>query len=75
LDEEVEYDMDEEDNVWLKLINEQRQSENASIPEITQQQFELLMDRLEKESYFQASSINHNRANLNKSANDSTSRI
>ena len=77
LDEEVEYDMDEEDNVWLTLTNEQRLSTNSPAPEITQQQFELLMDRLEKESYFQASntqpSLINNRAN--KSANDSTSKF
>ncbi len=54
LDEEIEYDMDEEDNLWLQLINSKRSDDQ---PEITQEQFEILMDRLEKESYFQAASI------------------
>jgi bromodomain and PHD finger-containing protein 1 len=67
--------MDEEDNVWLKLINEQRQTADPPLSAVDQHQFELLMDRLEKESYFQASTINHNRASLNKSANDSTSKF
>ncbi|CAF0791118.1 unnamed protein product [Brachionus calyciflorus] len=56
LDEEVEYDMDVEDNVWLKIINEQREDDpdvKDKTP-IMQEQFEFLMDRLEKESYFQA---------------------
>ena len=52
LDEEVEYDMDEEDNVWLKMINQKRLEEN--LQPITQEQFEILMDRLEKESHFQS---------------------
>ena len=43
LDEEVEYDMDEEDVAWLNIINEKRSSENLS--KITEDQFELLMDR------------------------------
>lgn len=42
-DEEVEYDMDEEDVAWLNIINEKRSSENLS--KITEDQFELLMDR------------------------------
>jgi hypothetical protein len=67
--------MDEEDNAWLGLINEQRSSEKR---QISQEQFELLMDRLEKESYFQSSSTSAS-ANLNVSkssnANDSTSKI
>ena len=49
-DEEVEYDMDEEDVAWLNIINEKRGSENLN--KIHEDQFELLMDRLEKESYF-----------------------
>jgi bromodomain and PHD finger-containing protein 1 len=49
-DEEVEYDMDEEDVAWLNIINEKRASENQN--KIHEDQFELLMDRLEKESYF-----------------------
>eukprot|EP00095_Tigriopus_kingsejongensis_P006497 snap_masked-scaffold676_size113663-processed-gene-0.23 protein:Tk06497 transcript:snap_masked-scaffold676_size113663-processed-gene-0.23-mRNA-1 annotation:"PREDICTED: peregrin-like" len=50
LDEEVEYDMDEEDVAWLELINDKRVEEGLT--KIHEDQFELLMDRLEKESYF-----------------------
>merc|ERR1719397_1997202 len=47
LDKEVEYDMDEEDVEWLRLMNSKRCSDRLG--EITEDQFELLMDRLEKE--------------------------
>lgn len=50
LDEEVEYDMDEEDYAWLELINEKRKSEGIS--QVACNLFEFLMDRFEKESYF-----------------------
>jgi bromodomain and PHD finger-containing protein 1 len=50
LDESVEYDMDEEDCAWLELINKTRKSNKYS--EIQPDVFEMLMDRLEKESYF-----------------------
>lgn len=50
---EVEYDMDEEDSAWLELMNERRAE--AGLSEVTVDAFELLMDRLEKESYFQVS--------------------
>lgn len=49
LDEEVEYDMDEEDYAWLELINERRKSEGIS--QVSHNLFEFLMDRFEKESY------------------------
>lgn len=49
LDEEVEYDMDEEDFAWLELINEKRKSEGIS--QVSNNLFEFLMDRFEKESY------------------------
>lgn len=49
LDEEVEYDMDEEDYAWLELINEKRKSEGIS--QVSHNLFEFLMDRFEKESY------------------------
>lgn len=55
LDEEIEYDMDEEDTIWLDMINEQRLTQDSIDTKITQEQFEILMDRLEKESYFQSS--------------------
>ncbi|MEQ2267060.1 Bromodomain-containing protein 1, partial [Xenotaenia resolanae] len=50
LDEEVEYDMDEEDYAWLELINEKRKSEG--IGQVSHNLFEFLMDRFEKESFF-----------------------
>ncbi|XP_037307499.2 bromodomain-containing protein 1-like isoform X1 [Pungitius pungitius] len=49
LDEEVEYDMDEEDYAWLELINEKRRSEGIS--QVSFNLFEFLMDRFEKESH------------------------
>lgn len=52
LDGEIEYDVDEEDTTWLELINEQRLESGVSAVSIDT--LELLMDRLEKESYFQA---------------------
>ncbi|PFX15584.1 peregrin-like [Stylophora pistillata] len=52
LDEMVEYDMDEEDYVWLDTINDKRKAEG--IAPVSQEIFETLMDRLEKESYFES---------------------
>ncbi|XP_041444449.1 bromodomain-containing protein 1 isoform X3 [Xenopus laevis] len=49
LDKEVEYDMDEEDYAWLEMINEKRKSDGCSA--VSQDIFEFLMDRFEKESY------------------------
>ena len=81
LDEEVEYDMDEEDTIWLETINEQRLVEDSIDTKITQEEFEVLMDRLEKESYFQSTGYSkssstsgtHNTSNNNNNShNDST---
>uniref|UniRef100_UPI00398F5FAF bromodomain and PHD finger-containing protein 3 n=1 Tax=Pristiophorus japonicus TaxID=55135 RepID=UPI00398F5FAF len=52
LDVEVEYDMDEEDYAWLEMINEKRKSDVLGI--VSQETFECLMDKLEKESYFES---------------------
>uniref|UniRef100_A0A3Q2YC25 Uncharacterized protein n=1 Tax=Hippocampus comes TaxID=109280 RepID=A0A3Q2YC25_HIPCM len=49
LDEEVEYDMDEEDYAWLELLNEKRKSDGIS--QVSHNLFEFLMDRFEKESH------------------------
>ncbi|KAM4573522.1 bromodomain-containing protein 1-like isoform 3-T3 [Odontesthes bonariensis] len=57
LDEEVEYDMDEEDYAWLELINEKRKSEGIS--QVSHNLFEFLMDRFEKESHFATQGQNH----------------
>lgn len=54
LDGEIEYDLDEEDTTWLDIINEKRAESNLN--EISTDVLELLIDRLEKESYFQAAS-------------------
>ncbi|XP_041860139.1 peregrin isoform X2 [Melanotaenia boesemani] len=56
LDEEVEYDIDEEDYIWLGIMNDKRRRDG--VPPIPQEVFEYLMDRLEKESYFES----HNKA-------------
>ncbi|XP_051949783.1 peregrin-like isoform X1 [Xyrauchen texanus] len=52
LDEEVEYDIDEEDYIWLDIMNDRRRSDGVA--PIPQEVFEYLMDRLEKESYFES---------------------
>ena len=48
----VEYDMDEEDYVWLKMANERRKRQKMK--PMSEAVFEQAMDRLEKESHFQA---------------------
>lgn len=52
LDGEIEYDVDEEDTAWLEHMNELRAKQNLNAVSIDT--MELLMDRLEKESHFQA---------------------
>ncbi|XP_007892453.1 bromodomain and PHD finger-containing protein 3 isoform X1 [Callorhinchus milii] len=52
LDGEIEYDMDEEDYAWLEMINEKRRS--VALGTVSQETFECLMDKLEKESYFES---------------------
>ncbi|XP_078535746.1 bromodomain-containing protein 1 isoform X1 [Lissotriton helveticus] len=49
LDQEVEYDMDEEDYAWLEIINDKRRADHLAV--VSQNMFEFLMDRFEKESY------------------------
>lgn len=51
--------MDEEDYIWLDIMNERRKDEGVS--PIPQEIFEYLMDRLEKESYFES----HNKGDPN----------
>ncbi|CAG8781227.1 29574_t:CDS:10, partial [Gigaspora margarita] len=43
----VEYDMDEQDNLWLKAFNQERKKEDLG--ELTADVFEAMIDRLEKE--------------------------
>ncbi|KAL1502054.1 hypothetical protein ABEB36_007257 [Hypothenemus hampei] len=57
LDGEVEYDVDEEDTAWLAIMNEKRESQGLA--PVSVDSLELLMDRLEKESYFQAAVNGH----------------
>uniref|UniRef100_A0A8C5U826 Bromodomain and PHD finger containing 3 n=1 Tax=Malurus cyaneus samueli TaxID=2593467 RepID=A0A8C5U826_9PASS len=52
LDVEVEYDMDEEDLVWLEMVNEKRRADGYGT--VSADTFELLVDRLEKESYLES---------------------
>ncbi|XP_039179198.1 bromodomain and PHD finger-containing protein 3 isoform X3 [Crotalus tigris] len=52
VDAEVEYDLDEEDLAWLDMINEKRK--NDGYGSISAETFELLLDRLEKESYLES---------------------
>uniref|UniRef100_A0A671QCX7 Bromodomain and PHD finger-containing protein 3-like n=1 Tax=Sinocyclocheilus anshuiensis TaxID=1608454 RepID=A0A671QCX7_9TELE len=48
---DAEYDMDEEDMAWLELVNERRASEGH--PQVSPDTFELLLDRLETESFLE----------------------
>uniref|UniRef100_A0A2K5Q8Q0 Bromodomain and PHD finger containing 3 n=1 Tax=Cebus imitator TaxID=2715852 RepID=A0A2K5Q8Q0_CEBIM len=54
LEAEVEYDMDEEDLAWLDMVNEKRRVDGHSL--VSADTFELLVDRLEKESYLESRS-------------------
>lgn len=54
----VEYDMDEEDAVWLELINKKRREDR--LLDVNVETFELIMDRFEKESFFQSQSTGQN---------------
>lgn len=47
----MEYDVDEEDTAWLSILNKTRVKQG--LPPVSVDTLELLMDRLEKESYFQ----------------------
>ncbi|XP_043932469.1 bromodomain and PHD finger-containing protein 3 isoform X2 [Protopterus annectens] len=49
MDMEVEYDMDEEDMAWLDVVNEKRTIDGLN--PVSPDTFEILIDRLEKESY------------------------
>jgi len=42
----VEYDMDEQDFAWLKIVNEERKPKG--LPRISEDHFEFCIDRLEK---------------------------
>ncbi|XP_066526565.1 bromodomain and PHD finger-containing protein 3 [Hoplias malabaricus] len=54
LETDAEYDMDEEDMAWLEMVNQKRVSDgHASVPPDT---FELLIDRLERESILESRS-------------------
>lgn len=58
LDLEVEYDVDEEDTMWLEHMNKLRAE--TGLNQVSTDTLELLMDRLEKESYFQAAANGQN---------------
>uniref|UniRef100_A0A673XG83 Bromodomain and PHD finger containing 3 n=1 Tax=Salmo trutta TaxID=8032 RepID=A0A673XG83_SALTR len=51
---EAEYDMDEEDAAWLEMVNARRASDGHAT--VSPDTFELLVDRLEEESYREARS-------------------
>ncbi|VDD90471.1 unnamed protein product [Enterobius vermicularis] len=51
LDALVEYEVDEEDIEWLRLFNKEMKNEEF----LTEETFEKVIDRLEKESFFQCS--------------------
>ena len=52
LDELVEFDMDDEDYQWLAIANEKRKEDG--LPTVSQESFEYLMDRFEKECFFES---------------------
>ncbi|KFW02510.1 Bromodomain and PHD finger-containing protein 3, partial [Eurypyga helias] len=52
LEVEVEYDMDEEDLAWLEMVNEKRRDDGYGT--VSADTFEMLVDRLEKESYLES---------------------
>ncbi|XP_028850792.1 bromodomain and PHD finger-containing protein 3 isoform X2 [Denticeps clupeoides] len=66
LDAEGEYDMDEEDLAWLEMVNEKRASEGQA--SVSANTFELLMDRLEKESFLESRSHGTSQSGIDEDA-------
>lgn len=66
LDGEIEYDVDEEDTTWLAIMNERRAEQGLAA--VSVDTLELLMDRLEKESYFQAAANGQSGAEVDDDA-------
>eukprot|EP00039_Didymoeca_costata_P013487 m.205780 g.205780 ORF g.205780 m.205780 type:complete len:1024 (+) comp15790_c0_seq1:494-3565(+) len=58
----VEYDIDDEDTAWLENINKSRKKKN--LPQITDPVFEQAMDKLEKESFEMATTMDQDPAQL-----------
>lgn len=53
----IEYFMDDEDHVWLEQLNDER-SKTDGCSSVTHDQFEGIIDRLEKDSIFESNSKN-----------------
>ncbi|XP_075051754.1 bromodomain and PHD finger-containing protein 3 isoform X2 [Mixophyes fleayi] len=66
IDKDVEYDLDEIDLAWLEIINEKRCNDGFSM--VSADTFELLLDRLEKESYFQNRRIGMTHSSIDENA-------
>lgn len=66
LDGEIEYDVDEEDAIWLEHMNKDRGE--TGLAAVSIDTLELLMDRLEKESYFQTASSDQGTAQVDEDA-------
>ncbi|XP_055760985.1 bromodomain-containing protein 1-like isoform X2 [Salvelinus fontinalis] len=66
LDEEVEYDMDEEDYAWLEVVNDTRRSEGVS--QVSHNVFEFLVDRFEKETQMEKVSQGQDKLTIDEDA-------
>ncbi|XP_075705565.1 bromodomain and PHD finger-containing protein 3-like [Rhinoderma darwinii] len=66
IEKDVEYDLDETDLAWLEIINEKRENDGFStVPADT---FEHLLDRLEKESYYQSRRVGMTQSSIDENA-------
>ncbi|XP_053562789.1 bromodomain and PHD finger-containing protein 3 isoform X2 [Bombina bombina] len=66
MDQDVEYDLDEVDLAWLEMVNEKRRNDGLSL--VSADTFELLLDRLEKESYLQSRSSGAPQSSIDEDA-------
>ena len=67
LDEKVEYDLDDQDSLWLKSLNEKRRQEK--VPQVSETAFEAIIDKFEKAAHFEAlTSGRHNDTGVDEDA-------
>jgi len=64
-----EYDLDEQDMAWLELTNQDRKNK-FSLPDIEPDELEFLIDRIEKESYFEQSKMSNSQNNYQAMVDD-----